>query len=86
MVNWRNIKELGLPNDPELTYLVTDGRFIATTDIVTSIDSNGGGHKFKEWTGDGFTYEDNQCCSGPRCFELEPTHWCPTNEINLPNS
>ena len=39
---------------------------------------------FKGWIGDENTYEDNSCCSGERMFDLIPTHWCPTDELNLP--
>ena len=83
MINWRKISEVGLPIQM-VTYLVTDGRDISTTEIDITRDYNTGEIKFKAWTGDGNTWEDNQCCSGARCFEMKPTHWCPVSELNLP--
>jgi len=80
MINWRSIKEVGHPMDSNKSYLVTNGKDISTTNV--SIYS--GTKKFNKWTGDENTYEDNQCCSGTPMFDLIPTHWCPTDEINLP--
>lgn len=84
MINWRNIVEKGYPIDNSKSYLVTDGKSISTTNIDVVRDYNAGTTKFKKWTGDENTYEDNQCCSGTPCFDLIPTHWCPTDEIELP--
>ena len=87
MINWRSIKEDGYPTD-DIKYIVTDGTDISTTRIYVVIsfdtDDNKGIKKFRKWTGDDNTYEDNQCCSGSPCFDMIPTHWCPANELNLP--
>ena len=87
MINWRNIEEVGNPTDPHMTYLVTDGKEMATTQIYSSTRFKGGEPPittFKGWKGDENTQEDNDCCSGPLKLLITPTHWCPTNEINLP--
>jgi hypothetical protein len=88
MINWRNIKEVGTPTNVDISYLVTDGTDISTSDIYGRTDYNNGvilpKFHFKGWSGDEFTYEDNECCSGERVFDMTPTHWCPTYEINLP--
>ncbi len=87
MINWREIKEVGNPLDSNKTYLVTDGREIATSDISISTHFKGDGNPTKtfiSWDGDPNTQEYNSCCSGDREFELDPTHWCPTDELNLP--
>ena len=86
MINWRSIKNVGYPTD-DIKYIVTDGQDISTTliHVVTTFDDNNKTvKKFKKWTGDDNTYEDNSCCSGPSCFSMTPTHWCPANELNLP--
>lgn len=85
MINWRCIKDVGFPTDSNLKYLVTDGKDISTSDASISKNYNTGKIKFNKWTGDDNTFEDNQCCSGTRCFEMSPTHWCPISELNLPN-
>jgi hypothetical protein len=84
MVNWRSIEKEGCPLDCNKTYLVTDGVSISTTDIDVTRNYNTGETVFRKWKGDPSTYEDNQCCSGTVMFDLFPTHWCPTDEINLP--
>jgi len=86
-INWRCIKDVGNPTDGNKTYLVTDGKEISSSDINVSIHFKGDGnptHTFKGWSGDENTYEDNSCCSGERVFDMTPTHWCPTDEIDLP--
>ena len=87
MIKWRSVKEVGNPTDGHKTYLVTDGKEIATTGISTSTLFKGDGNPistFLGWSGDENTYEDNSCCSGEIMFDLSPTHWCPTDEIDLP--
>tara|TARA_R110000796_G_scaffold192641_1_gene309281 strand:+ start:1577 stop:1840 length:264 start_codon:yes stop_codon:yes gene_type:complete len=86
MINWRSIKDDGLPSDPNKTYLVTDGIEISSSDITGSTTFKGKtkSFKFHGWIGDENTGEDNSCCSGQRYFDMNPTHWCPTSELNLP--
>ena len=86
MINWRSIKEVGCPTDEHKSYLVTDGKEISTSDIDVNRYYGGDNPRseFRGWTGDGFTYEDNSCCSGERIYDMRPTHWCPTDEIELP--
>jgi len=89
MINWRNIKTEGYPTNGNIKYLVTDGKDISTTEASGNTHFKGDGNPiftFSKWSGDDNTYEDNQCCSGPRCFDMTPTHWCPTNELNLPTN
>lgn len=83
-INWRSIKEVGLPTNQNLKYLVTDGTDISTTTISYTTYYSTKNVKFDCWSGDDNTYEDNSCCSGTRIFDLVPTHWCPINELNLP--
>jgi len=86
-MNWRSIKKVGNPTDGNKTYLVTDGTDISTSDISISTHFKGDGNPtrtFEGWVGDENTWEDNQCCSGERMFDMTPTHWCPTDEIKLP--
>ena len=83
-MNWRSIKEEGEPTDSSVSYLVTDGRDVFTTNIDTIKNYKTGVIKFDRWSGDENTYEDNDCCSGRSMFELEPTHWLPASEIKLP--
>lgn len=85
-MNWRNIKEVGNPLDINKSYLVTDGEEVSTTNIGITKNYNTGVTKFNKWTGDENTFEDNQCCTGERVFELTPTHWIPTDEIELPQT
>jgi len=85
MINWRSIKVDGHPTDENKTYLVTDGREISTSDIdVSRYYGDNPRVEFRGWTGDENTYENNECCSGERVFDLVPTHWCLTDEIGLP--
>lgn len=87
MINWRSIEKDGYPINDHKAYLVTDGKEISTTNISGIRHFKGDGNPtftFKRWSGDENTYEDNGCCSGIRMFELKPTHWCPTDELNLP--
>ena len=87
MINWRKIADVGNPTEDK-TYLVTDGTEISTSDIKISILFKGDGNPiktFKGWDGDLNTYEDNGCCAGTRMFNMTPTHWCPTDELNLPS-
>ena len=84
MIKWRKISKVGTPTDSNKSYLVTDGKDVSTTDISIIKNYRTGKIKFNGWTGDGNTYEDNQCCSGTPMFDLLPTHWCPTDEIDLP--
>ena len=84
IMNWRNISEVGPPLDGNKSYLVTDGNECSTTEISITKNYTTGETKFNRWVGDENTYEDNQCCSGEKMLELEPTHWIPTDEIELP--
>lgn len=86
MINWRKIEEVGYPLDDNKTYLTTDGREISTSDIIVRYSCEDGvmTQKFIRWRGDENTYEDNSCFSGELYFHLRPTHWCPTDEIELP--
>ena len=88
MINWRSIAEVGFPTDGNKTYLVTDGTDISTTEAggITNYSDGKPKFKFKEWVGDENTGEDNSCCSGERYFDMKPTHWAPTDEINLPKN
>ena len=85
-MNWRSIAEVGMPTDTNATYLVTDRKEVATTQIDRRHrrKPEGGYDSFMMWVGDENTWEDNQCCSGDRQFDLVPTHWMPVNEIQLP--
>lgn len=86
-INWRSIKEVGFPLDANKKYLVTDGKDISTSEIRTRTLYKEGEQpltKFIDWKGDENTSEDNSCCSGEICFLMDPTHWCPIDEINLP--
>lgn len=85
MINWRNIKTDGLPTNGNIKYLVTDGKDISTSSVNISTNYTTKETKFISWTGDDNTWEDNQCCSGTKIFDLIPTHWCPLDEVNLPN-
>ena len=82
-INWRNIADVGNPTDNNKSYLVTDGKEISTTSISCKWISKNE-WSFLKWSGDENTYEDNSCCSGEIMFDILPTHWCPTDEINLP--
>ena len=84
MINWRSIEKDGYPKDTNKSYLVTDGKEISTTNASIQKNYNTGDVRFIEWTGDENTCEDNECCSGEVVFELTPTHWCPTDEIDMP--
>lgn len=84
MINWINIKDNGYPTNENIKYLVTDGKDISTSDISIIRNYNSGESIFKAWTGDDNTWEDNQCCSGTKIFDMTPTHWIPLSELNLP--
>ena len=84
-MNWRSIEKEGTPTDSNKSYLVTDGKEVSTTGISVTYKPATGDIKFDRWTGDENTYEDNSCCSGEVVFDLKPTHWIPTDEIELPN-
>jgi hypothetical protein len=84
MINWRTIKEVGYPTDSNKSYLVTDRKDVSTSNVSIQKNYNTGETKFNKWTGDENTYEENPCCSGTPMFDLTPTHWCPTDEIELP--
>lgn len=84
MINWRCIKNVGFPTDTNLKYLVTNGKDISTSDIDITRNYKNGEIKFNKWTGDDNTYEDNQCCSGTKMFDINPTHWIPLSELDLP--
>lgn len=87
MINWRSIIKDGYPSGHlHKTYLVTDGVEIATTNADIMKNYNTEETKFIRWVGDDNTYEVNSCCSGERIFDLIPTHWCPTDEINMPTN
>jgi len=87
MLQWRSIKELGNPMDQHIDYLVTDGINLAVSSIHgISYYESPTRFVFKGWTGCEFTYEDNQCCSGEKIFDMTPTHWCPATEVNLPRT
>jgi hypothetical protein len=84
MLNWRSVETDGYPIDGNKSYLVTDGKDMSTTDVSITKNYSTGETKFNKWAGDESTYEDNQCCSGERMFDMIPTHWCPTGEIQMP--
>ncbi len=87
MIKWRDIKEVGYPTDSNKKYLVSDGKDISTSECFGTTHFKGDGNPtftFKGWNGDDNTFEDNQCCSGPRSFYMTPTHWIPIDELNLP--
>jgi len=86
MINWRSIAEVGYPTDDKKNYLVADGKDISVSAISVKRTYNADEKTttFISWHGDENTWEDNSCCSGERMFDLTPTHWCPTDEINLP--
>ena len=87
MINWRNIADVGYPTNGNKKYFVSDGTDISTSDMSGISTFRGEGKptfKFKEWSGDDNTWEDNSCCSGERMFDMEVTHWAPIDEINLP--
>jgi hypothetical protein len=88
MINWRNIKTDGLPTNGNKKYLVTDGKDISTSGVegITNYNGTTPIFTFKKWCGDDNTGEDNGCCSGTPYFDLTPTHWCPTDELNLPEN
>ncbi len=88
MINWRSIEKDGLPTNGSKKYIVTDGKDISTSDVRGTTRFKGDGNPiftFEGWSGDDNTFDDNQCCSGTRMFEMKPTHWCPIDELNLPN-
>lgn len=84
MINWRCIKIHGFPTEDK-KYLVTDGIDVSTSDASINRDYVTGKSKFIKWIGDDNNVEINECCSGTPFFDLTPTHWCPIDEINLPN-
>jgi hypothetical protein len=89
MINWRCIADVGNPTDSHKTYLVSDGIDISTSNVTGITYYRGDGNPkftFKGWIGDEYTYEDNSCCSGTRMFDMTPTHWCPTDELELPQT
>lgn len=87
MIIWRSIKDVGMPTDRNKDYLVTNGKEFSVSGLACNM-------RFKDgcppeitkswWTGDENVWEDNSCCSGERIFDMTPTHWCPTDELNLP--
>lgn len=77
MINWRKISEVGMPTDTNEDYLVSDGKFIESSEL-------GQNRKGTYFTGSSSTYEDNPCCSGPVVFDFSVSYWCPTSELNLP--
>ena len=83
-MNWKSIEKDGYPMDSSKSYLVTDGEAISTSNINVFTNYTTQNSRFIAWTGDENTNEDNSCCSGERCFDLEPTHWICTSEIPLP--
>lgn len=88
MINWRSIKDDGNPTNSDKKYLVTDGKDMSVSGIYGITHFKGDGNKkfiFKGWNGDDNTWEDNSCCSGTRMFDLVPTHYCPIDELNLPD-
>jgi len=89
MINWRSITEVGYPTNSNGKYFVTDGKDVSTSDCYGNTHFKGDGNPiftFKGWSGDDNTWEDNQCCSGTRIFDMKPTHWSPVDEINLPKN
>jgi len=72
MIKWRSIKEVGMPTDENIGYLVSDGSYIEYS-----------GLEYKKWVG-GSVYALYQEVSGTE-FDFYPTHWCPITELNLPN-
>jgi hypothetical protein len=88
-MNWRSIKDDGNPTDGNKSYLVTDGKEVAVSDIFGKTHFKGDGdpkYTFQGWSGDPSTYEDNSCCSGERGLDMVVTHWCPTDEVKLPKT
>jgi len=71
LINWRSIKEVGMPKDTNIGYLVYDGESIEYSGLEYGI-----------WTG-GSVYALYEEVSGTE-FDFYPTHWCPTNELNTP--
>ena len=86
MLNWRNVKIDGNPVNVNGKYLVTDSKDISTSGINGVVWYGGSEAKFTfmGWTGDDNTYEDNSCCSGEKCFDMDVKYWCPVEEIELP--
>jgi len=73
MINWRNIKEVGMPTDRTVGYLVCDGEHIEFSYLC---DYDG------VWIG-GSVYAVYEEVNRTR-FDFNPTHWCPVSELNLP--
>lgn len=84
MINWRSIKEIGLPTKDDQKYLVTDGKDISTSTCDILKNYNTGESRFLNWEGDDNTHEENSCCYGTKVFIMNVTHWCPISELNLP--
>ncbi len=86
-LNWRKISDVGLPTDRHADYFVTDGKSVSVSAIHGMTKFRAGSDPvftFMSWAGDDNVYEDNDCCSGTKILDMDPTHWCPVNEINLP--
>ncbi len=73
MINWRSIKEIGMPKDKNIGYLVTDGKNIEYSKLDDYDD---------KWIG-GSVYALYAEVSGTE-FDFYPTHFCPVSELNLP--
>ena len=73
MIKWRSIKEVGMPKDKSVGYLVTDGKNIEYSDLSSYED---------KWIG-GSVYAVYGEVIGPE-FDFYPTHFCPVSELNLP--
>lgn len=73
MIEWRSIKEVGMPKDRTIGYLVTDGKNIEYSAMDDYED---------KWIG-GSVYALYEEVSGT-CFDFYPTHFCPVYELNLP--
>lgn len=74
MINWRSIKEVGMPTNNMVGYLVFDGICIEFSDLDDHVSKWVGGSVYA-------TYEESNGTE----FDFFPTHWCPVNEIKTPD-
>tara|TARA_E500000305_G_scaffold109002_1_gene112870 strand:+ start:3208 stop:3429 length:222 start_codon:yes stop_codon:yes gene_type:complete len=73
MIKWRSIKEVGMPKDKSVGYLVTDGKNIEYSSLDIYEDKWIGGSVYA-------LYEE----VSETGFDFYPTHFCPVSELNLP--